>query len=91
MFYKTVTMKETCEGKIIMLRVLFLDTICLVVVGKMETGEKSAEVKLPQRNISSIKNKQRRAEAFRQLKKEKTKVSSGKIESCNRPFFVDEL
>ena len=73
-----------------MLRVLLLGTMCLIVVSKMEIspGEKLAEVKLPQRNISSIKNKQRRAEAYRQLKREKTKVSSKKIGQCNRPFLL---
>ena len=64
-------------------------TIFLIVVGKMEsTDEKLAEIKLPQRNISSIKNKQRRAEAFRQLKREKTKVSLERIEWFNRLFLL---
>ena len=45
----------------------------------MEQEMKPAEVKLPQPNISGIKNKQRRGEAFRQLKREKTKVKL-----CNR-------
>ena len=63
------------------LRVLPLGTMFLTVVSKMEsTDEKLTEIKLPQRNISGIKNKQRRAEAFRQLKREKTKVSLETIE-----------
>jgi len=39
----------------------------------MESGEASASV-LPRRNISEIKNKLRRAEAFRQMKREQKKV-----------------
>ena len=58
----------------------------------MDTStENHAEVKLPQRNISSIKNKQRRAEAFRQLKKEKTKVRLGSIMSEKRQILPEEF
>ena len=35
----------------------------------------NAEVRIPEPNISSIKNKQRRSEAYRQLLKEKKKVT----------------
>jgi len=40
---------------------------------KMQSGETSASV-LPRRNISEIKNKLRRAEAFRQMKQDQKKV-----------------
>ena len=49
---------------------------------------KPAEVKLPQPNISGIKNKQRRGEAFRQLKREKTKVKlCNLIDMCFTVMF----
>ena len=40
---------------------------------KTENGETSASVP-PRRNISEIKNKQRRAEAYRQMKQDQKKV-----------------
>ena len=46
---------------------------------------KLAEVKLPQPNISRIKNKQRRSEAFRKLKKEKIKVIKSQLLIDVRP------
>jgi len=42
---------------------------------KVESGETAASVP-PRRNISEIKNKLRRAEAFRQMKRDQKKVVS---------------
>jgi len=42
-------------------------------VESMDNDETATDIR-PRRNISEIKNKQRRAEAFRQMKREQKKV-----------------
>ncbi|ELU05194.1 hypothetical protein CAPTEDRAFT_20161 [Capitella teleta] len=54
-----------------------------------EPQEKLAEVKLPERDISLIKNKKRRAELFKQMKREKNKVK--KADRLRRRREAEEL